>query len=265
MRYLHIYIVFIISIAFFTSCEKEIEIDLKTAEPKVVIEGLVELNRLAIVKITKTSGYNSSEGYKVVDNANVLISNDLGLSEQLHYYNDGVYLAYSIRGEAGRTYNLTVTVEEEEFTSVSTMPTFVGIDSLYLEYFSSLKEAFPMVRFQDIAGEKNYYRHKLYVNSKRINMGNSVTDDWNRDGALITRILPIDGKQLENKDEKLLKGDTIHTELICIDEGVYKYFETLGNIGMNLTNPTTNIKGGALGYFSAFTKSEQTVFADWKD
>ena len=56
---------------------------------------------------------------------------------------------------------------------------------------------------------------------------------------------------------KLQNGDIMEIEMRCIDKNVYTYFlelnKTIYGNSAGLGNPTSNIKGGALGYFSAHT------------
>jgi hypothetical protein len=56
--------------------------------------------------------------------------------------------------------------------------------------------------------------------------------------------------------------------MLCLDEAIYKYWYSLrsgGGDGTGSTaapaNPLTNIKGGALGYFSAHTINRKKVIA----
>ncbi|HOY49299.1 MAG TPA: DUF4249 domain-containing protein, partial [Flavobacteriales bacterium] len=59
---------------------------------------------------------------------------------------------------------------------------------------------------------------------------------------------------------------TIFVELWGIDKGVYEYYNTLNSIlggaGPSVAspaNPTSNITGGAMGYFSAYTISRSWI------
>ena len=73
----------------------------------------------------------------------------------------------------------------------------------------------------------------------------------------------------EQDDPRNIKsGDRVTIEMQCIDEIVYRYWSTVkagGGDGDGNTaapaNPITNIKGGALGYFSAHTVSRKAVIA----
>lgn len=66
-----------------------------------------------------------------------------------------------------------------------------------------------------------------------------------------------------NPDIKIVKGDLMEVELQCVDKAVFEYFNGLmllnSDRGISPTNPSTNINGNALGYFSAFTSSRRSV------
>lgn len=254
----------LVSTFTFVSCEKEVTIDLNSSEPRIVIEGLVQLDTLAYVRITKSKDYNADGGFPAVTGAIVTLSDNAGNKEILAQDIRGLYAARTMKGVKGRTYNLVVEVEDQVFTSTSAMPDYVGIDSVYMDYYPVFKEAYPMVQFKDIAGQANYYRHTLSVNGKRVKIANGdVTDDKDRDGRVIDQIMYVEENNLEK--DKIEKGDTITTSLLCLDKGAYTFFESMSRMDMTLTNPTSNIKGGALGYFSAFTKATKTVIAEWDE
>lgn len=254
-------IICLFSSVFFVSCEKEIVVDLNSSPPKVVIEALLPLDSLAKVKITQSQDYNQEGGFSVIKGAVVTLSDNVGNVEILEHYGNGLYCSKIIKGVERQTYNLSVVIDGKNYTSVSTMPQQVKIDSLYIYYVPAIEMPYPMVQFTDIPGEKNYYRTVLYVNGKRIRLAVDVTDDLDRDGTV------IDFLQTYNKDdnngEKIKPGDLVTVDLQCVDEGAYTYFETLGRIQTTLNNPTSNIKGGALGYFSAYTSDKKSIIAEW--
>lgn len=247
--------------SFLASCEKEIEVDLNDSEPKVVIEGLVQLDSLATIKITKSQNYNQDGGFPAVKGALVTLSDNHGNTEILSQNANGLYCAKTIRGIEGYTYNLVVNVEGNLYTSSSTMPQLVKIDSLYMYDVPAIEITYPMVRFQDIPGEDNYYRTVLYVNGKRIRVAIDVTDDQDRDGKMIDFLQTYDKD--DNNGDKIVQGDLVTVDLQCIDKGAYTFWETLGRIESTLNNPTSNITGGALGYFSAYTSDVKTIVASW--
>lgn len=244
-----------------TSCEKEIDVDLRVAEPRIVIEGVVELDSLATVRVTKSKGFNTDNTFLPVEGAIVTVSDDLGNKEQLVLNDEGWYIASALKGTEGRTYSLSVKYEGVDYTSVSTMPRFVPILEIEMYYIPAMKYATPMIKFQDPKGEVNYYNSRIFVNGRRVTLNDAITTDELRDGLIIERILPI--FEQDNDHKKVEKGDEIRVELITLDKGAYTFFENLSRIEDSETNPASNIKGGALGYFSACTRDSKIVIADW--
>ncbi|MBD8347234.1 DUF4249 domain-containing protein [Dysgonomonas sp. HGC4] len=254
-----------VSLFMFTSCEKEIEVDLHSAEPKLVIEGLITPNTLPTVRLTMSKEFNSDNTFDPVLGAIVSVSDDKGNSEILEIDTDGIYRASYMLGVPGRTYNLKVNVEGQEYTASSTMsPHTVKIDSTTLYYIPLFKYPFPMIHFQDPKGSKNYYRELLYINGKRKKLDEDATDTDDREGFYMSRIIPA-YKENGSDEDAIKKGDTITVEHQLLDKGAFTFFETLGRISSSQTNPTSNIKGGALGYFSAYTYDRQTIIADWTE
>lgn len=251
---------FLFSFSFY-SCEKEMRVNLRSSEACIVIEGQIQLDSFATIKITESKDYNTDNTYNTINGAIVSISDSDGNSEVLNQNTDGFYIAQNIKGVVGRTYYLSVKVEEKEYTSISTLPTPVPIDTITMYDIPALGYPFPVVVFQDPPIEKNYYRCRYYVNGKRILVEDDLIDTKDRNGFEVERILPVYEDQ--NDDKEIFQGDEIKVELHSIDESVYRYFEALANIENSLTNPTTNIKGGALGYFSAYAVDTMTISASW--
>jgi hypothetical protein len=53
-------------------------------------------------------------------------------------------------------------------------------------------------------------------------------------------------------------------EMQCIDKPIYEYFNSFGNLGMGPSsstpaNPTTNLDGAVLGFFSAHTSESKSI------
>lgn len=246
---------------FFMSCEKEIHVDLHSSEPRIVIEGQIQLDSLATVMITESKDYHTDNTYNTINGAIVSISDNAGNSEILIQNADGIYMAQNMRGVVGQTYYLSVKIDEVKYTSMSTLPTAVSIDTVTMYNIPALDYPYPMVIFQDPPIEKNFYRCRYYVNGKRILIDDDLVDTKDRNGFTVERILPV--FEDRNDDKKIVRGDIIKVELHSIDESVYRYFEALAKIETSLTNPTTNIEGGALGYFSAYAVDTMTISANW--
>lgn len=253
--------ILVILVVILSSCEKEVDIDLHSVEPRLVIEGKVAQDSLAMVKLTKTKDFGDDNIYDTLTGASVVVSDDAGNSEKLALNSSGWYTSEILRGVAGRTYNLSVTYEGVEYTSVSKMPPPVPIDSLSMFLIPTTKYPFPRIHFRDPKGNVNdYYRYKVSVNNEYAGTGTASAE--HTDGIAMVVLVYISDKKLQN--EEILKGDKIEIELQSIDKATHTYFENLERIGNSQNNPTSNIIGGnALGYFSAYSSDRKSIIAEW--
>jgi hypothetical protein len=245
----------------FSSCEKEIDVELRSVPPRIQIEGIVKQDQLAMVRVSHTLDFNDNSGYPFLKGATVIISDDAGNTETLQPDSTGWYVAEDIMGVIGRTYFLSVTYENKEYTSVSKIPSLIQLDSLSMYKVPVMNYAFPMIHFTDPEGETNYYRCLVYINGKQLpDMTELVLSTQFVFGPIHLPLLVFTN---DRDVDPIEKGDEILVEFQCIDKDAYTFFYTLSRIEDSKTNPTSNIKGGALGYFSASTVQQMTIIADW--
>ena len=247
---------YFLALMILSSCTEEIDIDLNSSDPQFVIEGSVSTTGKSVIKITKSVNFDESNDFPRVRNAFVEISDNLGNSEILLESTEGIYSTTTNGGVEGRTYSLSVQIDDKTLESVSRIPTQVSFDALIVSKASA--PGIPgvqendstyqvRVQFNDPADEVNYYRFVEIVNNEITNT--YVFDDRLNNGEYVT--LP-----LLNFSRDLVPGDVLEIEMQCIDEFVYEYFNSFGNTqGGSATpaNPYTNIIGSELGYFSAHT------------
>ena len=258
---------FLILLTFiFYSCEEIIEIDLNSADPKIVIEGTVTAQPGPYtVTITKTADYYNPGTYPTVSGAVVSIADSNGFFEELVETAAGIYQTDSLQGTPGRTYTLTVTVEGQTYSAISSMPLPTEIDSLlYEENEEGVrprdKKGYALtIKFTDESGVEDFKRVKIYRN------GNL------QDGYFLYNGRLSDGNVIEfdRIHTAFELNDYVYVELLSIDEPTYEYYSTLGNAvassgGSKIqtkipANPISNLSGGALGYFGAFTVRSDSV------
>lgn len=252
------FIIAIFTLLLITSCEKVIDVNVKGAEKKYVIEGvLTDEPGKCVVKISKTLELNDDNAFEGVSGASVTITDDQGIVSTLAEVAPGIYRSHLI-GEPGTVYTMTVNLSGNRFTAQSTMPLPVAIDSLYISEMDMIGEKvlMPNVVFRDPSEKGNAYRFVQYLNGKKLNEI-FVQNDLLSNGRLNTTTL------FQNNDD-IKKGDSVCVEMLCIDNNMYKYWFSLyqGATGneesASPANPVTNIKEGALGYFSAHTVSKKT-------
>jgi hypothetical protein len=240
---------FIITIIF-TSCEKVINVDLKTADPKLVIEGVVDNSgKPAKVRLSKSIAFSVNNIYPTVNGASVKITDNLGNMFTLLESPVGTYANAALIGVSGRTYTLTVVAEGKTYTAISTMPQQVNLDSVFQEKITITKPiVFASALFNDPSGFGNYYNFIETINGKR-NKNIFALDDIYQDGGLVVN-------QLFDGDSSLKVGDKVKIEMQCISKTTYRYLVGLQDLQFNNSvpaNPVNNITNNALGYFSAHT------------
>jgi hypothetical protein len=249
-----------LAILLFASCEKVVNIDLNNASSQYVIEGEVyEGVDTVEVKIARTTDYYGKSPQQLVNNATVTLSDDAGNTVTIPGAGNGRYELANFTGVSGRTYQLKVVVDGKEFTASSVMQPVVNIDSVTKEFQEQdfRKEGYEVAaRFTDPANNRNFYRMVYVINDTLQNKPEDLylfNDKYN------------DGKPVKaDLFRRFEKGDKIEFELRTMDEQVYDFFNSLSEAlnnqnGPAPANPNTNIKGGALGYFGAFTSSRKSI------
>tara|TARA_B110000967_G_scaffold39745_1_gene39479 strand:+ start:2061 stop:3023 length:963 start_codon:yes stop_codon:yes gene_type:complete len=150
----------------FSSCEKEIDIDLPQSEQKLIVEGKIEIDAFPYVILSKSTGYFDPTDEQSVVNSYVSdaiititdgtvtntmtkicsgtltapqkdqLSSALGLPRGiLDSYNICGFLDLTLIGEPGKTYTITIDYKGEEYASSTTIPNPVPLDSTWFEVF----------------------------------------------------------------------------------------------------------------------------------
>jgi hypothetical protein len=163
-------------------------------------------------------------------------------------------------------YQLTVLINNQAFTATCTMPRAVYIDSLYISDGPFGQFKFATVQYHDPSGVNNGYRFVQYLNGVKDPAIFWENDEFT-DGQSISTQLDT-GVDEKDDPRNIKSGDKVTIEMFSLDDAVYKYWYSLRSGGGDgdgsvaaPANPLTNIKGGALGYFSAHTVDKETVTA----
>ncbi|KOY86100.1 hypothetical protein AD998_08025 [bacterium 336/3] len=259
-------IIWMLGMIFF-SCQKEIDLNLNSANSKIVIEGEILQNETAQVKISKTVDVDDANSYPAVSGAIVIIKDDLGNTEQLLETASGVYETSLLKGTEGRTYTLEVTVENNVYSAQSTMPQKVNLDDVKI----SISTFSPPGQTED-----NYIVYPQFIDP--LELGNNYRFIQSKNGEADPTIIVANdnidngvanSRPIFSQDFELKKGDTLTLEMMCIDKATYDYFFSLNQSqgngpggGTTPANPVSNIQGGALGYFSAYTSQKKIVLVN---
>ena len=245
-----------------SACERVIEIDLNDTSPRIVVEARLSSDSACTVLLSMTSSYFDSSSSNAVNDAVVVLRDDIGNSETLTFLSDGSYFGTDLLGVVGRTYTLTIEANGETYEAIETIPVPVNIDSIgtnVREFFGYEFETL-VLHFSDPAGERNYYE----VTS------NSVDDFFENENSIVFDDELNDGEPIEAEFGGFAEpGDTIFIELNSLTEGSYTYLRTLdgasNNGGISSAapyNPTSNVNNDALGYFRVWSTERDTFVAE---
>ena len=281
-------IAIIVLVALFSSCEKDIKIDIPQTPEKVVIEGSIDLNDYSMVAVTKTLPYfgtiDSAAIFNLIIQDAVVVVSDGVTSETLiktfnpNYFPPIFYQGTQIKGVVGKTYYLTVKVEGKTFTSRTTIPPTVPVDSLWFKLDVNQDSlGYVWARFTDPTQPGNYYRvfTKRQTKDKAFApmLFSSVYSDVFFNGQTFTFSIErgetfYDPSKQDPTLGYFKLGDTIVIKACTIDQASYNFWRSAeaniyggGDPFMNPSQVVTNIAGGALGGWCGYGSEFYTVIA----
>ncbi|GHV01977.1 hypothetical protein FACS1894159_10430 [Bacteroidia bacterium] len=234
------------ALAVMASCERVIDLDLRSSRPVAVVEANLFADSLCRVRVTRSVDFGGPDLFPPVADAVVVLRDSVGLCDTLAQCEPGVYLSQTIRGVEGVRYDLSVECGGELYLAASTMPRRVPLDSMRVTEMKMFGETFLQLvpHYTDPGQTDNFYMFEVAVNGvsdHRIHAwGNTYTM-----GQV---------NQTPINLHKAQKGDRLSVAMLCIDHGAYLFYHTLdSNGGISPANPATNFSGGCLGYFKACT------------
>lgn len=262
-----IYIIFIAGL-FLMSCEKVIDVDLKDAQPRIVIEGNVSSEPGPyVVSLSKSGSYFDNNTFERVQNGVVTITDEDGNAEVLTEVSPGTYQTDNMQGMENTNYTIQVISEGETYNANEYLPVKVEIDTLFYAKdepgsFGSNPDTETysiFCVFSDPIETADYYRFKMYINGQLEEAGFGtylVIDDELFNGLTFP---------LQFRGREVVPGDIVRLELQTTGFNTYEYFRTLndalrgGGMGSTPYNPITNLDNDALGYFGAYNLSAREI------
>ncbi|MDO6430460.1 DUF4249 domain-containing protein [Flavitalea sp. BT771] len=247
-------------------CQKVISINLNSTEKKYIVSGrITDQPGECQVSITRTKDFSENNQFPGVSGAAVTVE-DQGVITTLQESGSGLYICDTLTGRPGHTYLLTIRLGGETFSSASTMPQPVNLDSMYVSTAPLSKTRYITVTYKDPLNFPNYYHFIQYINGLK-EPTIFVSDDEFTDGQKVKSQLQYNN-DTDNPARDIKKGDSVSIDMICNDAAVYQFWYSLssGATGANESaspaNPVSNISGGAVGYFSAQTIQRKTLLVN---
>ncbi len=261
--------ILMIMLGLLSSCDKVIDLKLNNSTPQTVIEGTVSNEAGgAKVSISRSQNFYDETSFTGISGAQVTVDVD-GTVYNFDPTAAGVYQNSTLIGIPGHTYHLIVKLNDKTYTSTSTMPQIVKLDSIYVvdDEFGTNKDKTKLrvatVKYQDPANQQNYYRFIEYIDGRK-EKSLFVDDDEFTNGQTVNSRLNFNNDN-DDPAREIRTGKQLMIEMECIDAAVYKYFFSLNSNSTGSgnsaapSNPTSNITGGALGYFSAYPITRKTI------
>ncbi len=263
-------ILILISSLFLVSCERVIQVAIKEKPLKYVVEGVLTDDSTCRVRLSQTGNFYDTINLRGINGARITITEEGKPPVLLSASNNRGEYSAAFTGVPGRTYHLRVeysdSTADHVFTATSTMPQKVVLDSLYISerIFLGKTRMIATIRFKDPPAPGNAYRYVQRVDGEL-----ETTVFVSRDDLINGRTV-VDELLIFNDEYTLKKCDQVNVELQSIDQPNYLFWYSLnqGALGSSQSaspgNPASNIKGGALGYFSAHAVSSLhiAVFPD---
>jgi hypothetical protein len=246
-----------------SACQKVVDIDLNTANPKLVVEANLEdhLNTCSVV-LTKSVNFNESNVFPSEQGALVLLTKQNGEVDTLKEAMAGVYNKSDIRVCRDSSYTLSIkTKDGSVYQSQSMLRNPIVIDTMFVreeQLGFRGKRYYVHVKFKDDGAMANYYKVMVYLNGVKSSNIRVRTDEL-FNGKMADLNIRMDNSKDINP------GDQISINIQGVDKGVYTYFFGFNQLGSGPNasatpaNPISNIEGGCLGYFSANANAMKTV------
>lgn len=273
----------------FSSCEKEVDIDLASESPRLVVEGSIETGLPPYVILTNTIGFFGEINVgtlasSFVHDANITVSDglrtvtlkeytfDTGGANLFYYYtvDSTTFLTNPFLGQEEKFYTLRIEKDGQVYTATTKIPTPTPLDSVLSVYPEAPfdKDKYPRARqvrisFRDPDTSGNYIQYYTRRNDEPFYMGlNSVYSDELINGSKFSTTMwlgePRSGTRSDTTGTASV-GDEVIFKWCAIDKQTYDFWNTyefsLGNVGNPFATPTnlkSNISNNAIGIWAGY-------------
>ena len=280
-----------LALNIFSSCEKVIQLDLKTEKAQLVIEAVFNIDSTEqYVYLSKTVNFdNDGAGYPYTKGSVQLFDGEL-LVKNFDQIKDGMFHATIEKGtlKVGKQYTLQVKDLEENTTHIATSTCPVKVELMKIQVNKN-PPIFGRYNYQIIPVRnepygKNWYQFRLKKNKERIHKI-FVDDDSYLNGKETFKPI-LDAREfspdttVNSMPKWIIKNggaielkDSVEAEVTLVNIE-YKVFRYLYNLALNQgqggrqsatpTNPDPIFTNGALGYFSIQSSNTKEIWVNNK-
>jgi len=271
----------------FSSCEKEVHINLQSVPPSIVVQGSIETDQPPFVVLTTSMGFFSkidlgtlqstfvhdavvtvSDGTKTVALKEYTVDSS---SFKFSFYSiDITSLTDTMFGRNGKFYTLTVEKDGQTYTARTKIPEPKGIDTMWFDVPQFASDNTPdsarqlFVNYTDADTAGNYVRCFTSRNGDPFYYSANFSDEV-INGKTINNIGLAAGYREDGTDRNtdsliyFFPGETVTLKWSAVDKSVYNFWNTLdfakgavGNPFASPINPESNISNGGLGVWAGY-------------
>ena len=253
------------------SCEQVIDVDLKNAPPKLVVEANINwqkgtVGNIQTIKLSTTTAYFSNT-YPAVNNALVTVKNSANVIFNFtEITNSGLYQCQNFVPQINEKYTLTIISNGQSYVATETLKPIASITAIVQKndggFLGKSKEI--KTFYLDPASENNYYLYR-YQYSGVAKPDNYVDEDEFYQGNQFFSV---------SQNSDLKTGDVVTVTHFGISQQYQNYLSILlaiaGNTGGGpFQSPPATVRGNVvnqttfdnfpLGYFS-LSETDQRIY-----
>lgn len=269
-------------ILFLVGCEKNDIESRKNYLPKFVVEGWIEDGQYPHVILTHnlpffTSVDSAQLSEIVIRYAKVTVSDGVNTEiltggKDVDFFPSFVYKGNELKGEVGKTYNLTIEYAGFTLTAQTSIPKPVALNKIWFLPKDNNKQQLH-IQFLDNGIEKNYYKlyTKLDSGKRFIPTLLSNYDDKFFNGKHYTlQVNQAPENNLTLKNEPFFNtGDTVLVKFASINKASYDFWSSFQDEVLNSSNPLigstgkikSNINGMGIGIWCGYGATVYKVIA----
>ncbi len=279
----------VLSLLCLTGCEKDVNINIQSADPQIVVQGVIENGQPPYVLLNTTFGFFSQVDLTTVQNsfvhgAVVKVSDGVktitlkeyavdtsGGNKFYVYFIDTTNIGNVMVGELGKTYTLTIDKDGNRYTSITKIPFPKGPDTLWFAEPVFKRPTTPatalelFANYTDPDTPGNYVKYFTKRNNEQFYPGGIFTDEL-VNGKPISNIDLFAGTANDNSNSSnsdsayyFFPGDSVTLKWCEVDKGIYDFWNTYefairsgGNPFSSPINVKTNMTNGALGSWAGY-------------
>lgn len=242
-----VYIISVVLMFLFSSCEKELDFEYHVIEPLPVIEASLSQSGVE-VSISYTTPMNERIDSQLVTDATVVVT-DLSDGSELLLSPDpqGVF-RNDTPGISGHTYRLSVFIADKCYISENQMFSPIEITNLQFHWIRMPGDdmAALQILMTDNPLTADYYWVRVYRNGEAYQW--SIITDRSAENGILEEVITTTHRDESQEDEKQLlrDGDLVEVKVAPIPRAMFNYLNAL----MNGSNGVPQFEGGScLGYF----------------